>query len=31
VPGSLGGTLAWIGGLLLVFIPLCVWRYRRMT
>jgi ABC-type multidrug transport system permease subunit len=31
VPGSLGGTLAWIGGLLAVFIPLCVWRYRRMT
>jgi ABC-2 type transport system ATP-binding protein len=31
VPGSLGGTLAWIGGLLVVFIPLCVWRYRRMT
>ena len=31
VPGSLGGTLAWIGGLLAVFIPLCVWRYRLMT
>jgi ABC-2 type transport system permease protein/oleandomycin transport system permease protein len=31
VPGSLGGAAAWIGGLLLVFIPLCVWRYRRMS
>jgi ABC transporter DrrB family efflux protein len=31
VPGSLGGAAAWIGGLLAVFIPLCVWRYRRMS
>jgi ABC transporter DrrB family efflux protein len=28
---SLPGTLAWIGGLLAIFIPLCVWRYRRMS
>jgi ABC transporter DrrB family efflux protein len=31
VPGSLGATAAWILGLLAVFIPLCVWRYRRMS
>ncbi len=34
VPGtplSLGGAIAWIAGLLAVFIPLSVWRYRRMT
>jgi ABC transporter DrrB family efflux protein len=31
VPGSLGGAAAWIGGLLALFIPLCVWRYRRMS
>jgi ABC-2 type transport system permease protein/oleandomycin transport system permease protein len=31
VPGSLGGTAAWIVGLLAVFVPLCVWRYRRMS
>jgi ABC-2 type transport system permease protein/oleandomycin transport system permease protein len=31
VPGSLGETAIWIGGLLAVFIPLCVWRYRRMS
>ena len=30
-PMSLGGAAAWIGGLLAVFIPLCVWRYRRMS
>ena len=30
VPADLGAAAAWIGGLLLVFIPLCVWRYRRM-
>jgi len=29
--GSLPGALAWIGGLLAIFIPLCVWRYRRMS
>jgi ABC-2 type transport system ATP-binding protein len=31
VPSSLGGSAAWIAGLLGVFIPLCVWRYRRMS
>jgi ABC transporter DrrB family efflux protein len=31
VPSSLGGCLAWIAGILAVFIPLCVWRYRRMS
>jgi ABC-2 type transport system permease protein/oleandomycin transport system permease protein len=31
VPGSLGDASAWIGGLLALFIPLCVWRYRRMS
>ena len=30
-PTSLGAAAAWIGGLLAVFIPLCVWRYRRMS
>jgi ABC transporter DrrB family efflux protein len=30
-PSSLGATAAWIGGVLAVFIPLCVWRYRRMS
>ncbi len=30
-PRSLGGAVAWIAGLLAVFIPLCVWRYRRMS
>jgi ABC transporter DrrB family efflux protein len=30
VPGSLGEAAAWIVGLLAIFIPLCVWRYRRM-
>jgi ABC-2 type transport system permease protein/oleandomycin transport system permease protein len=30
-PGSLVDALVWIGVLLLVFIPLCVWRYRRMS
>jgi ABC-2 type transport system permease protein/oleandomycin transport system permease protein len=29
--GSLPGALAWIGGILAAFIPLCVWRYRRMS
>jgi ABC-2 type transport system permease protein/oleandomycin transport system permease protein len=28
---SLPGALAWISGLLAIFIPLCVWRYRRMS
>ena len=31
VPNSLGGALAWIVGLLAAFVPLCVWRYRRMS
>jgi ABC transporter DrrB family efflux protein len=31
IPSSLGGTIAWIAGILIVFIPLCVWRYRRMS
>jgi len=31
IPSSLGGCLAWIVGLLAVFVPLCVWRYRRMS
>jgi len=30
-PSSLGGAIAWIAGLLAMFIPLSVWRYRRMT
>jgi ABC transporter DrrB family efflux protein len=31
VPESLGGAAAWIIGMLAIFIPLCVWRYRRMS
>ena len=31
VPGALGETAVWVGALLAVFIPLCVWRYRHMT
>jgi ABC transporter DrrB family efflux protein len=31
VPGSLAGAAAWIVGLLVLFVPLCVWRYRRMS
>jgi ABC transporter DrrB family efflux protein len=31
VPSNLGEAAAWIGGILLVFVPLCVWRYRRMS
>jgi oleandomycin transport system permease protein len=31
VPGSLAGAAAWIVGILVIFIPLCVWRYRRMN
>jgi ABC transporter DrrB family efflux protein len=30
-PASLGAAAAWIGGLLAVFIPLSVWRFRRMS
>jgi ABC transporter DrrB family efflux protein len=29
-PASLGAAAAWIGGLLAVFIPLSIWRYRRI-
>jgi ABC-2 type transport system permease protein/oleandomycin transport system permease protein len=28
---SLAGAVAWIVGLLVIFVPLCVWRYRRMN
>jgi ABC-type multidrug transport system permease subunit len=28
---SLAAAAAWIGGLLAVFIPLSVWRYRRVS
>ena len=31
VPDSLAGAAAWIIGLLVVFVPLCVWRYRGMS
>jgi len=31
VPHSLAGATAWILALLIGFIPLCVWRYRRMS
>ncbi len=30
-PASLGAAAAWTGGLLAVFIPLSVWRYRGMS
>src|SRR5450755_1736507 len=30
-PASAGAAAAWIGGLLAVFIPLSVWRYRRIS
>ncbi len=30
-PDSLAGAAAWICGLLVVFVPTCVWRYRRMS
>jgi ABC transporter DrrB family efflux protein len=30
VGGPLAGALAWSAGLLLVFVPLCVWRWSRM-
>jgi ABC transporter DrrB family efflux protein len=30
-PASLGAAAAWIAGLLAVFIPLSIWRYRRMS
>jgi ABC-type multidrug transport system permease subunit len=31
VPDLLGGALAWIVGITAVFVPLSVWRYRRMS
>jgi ABC transporter DrrB family efflux protein len=31
LPGALGGSLAWIVGILALFVPLSVWRYRRMS
>ena len=31
VPDSLWGSLAWIAGIVAVFVPLSVWRYRRMS
>jgi ABC transporter DrrB family efflux protein len=31
VPSSLWESLAWVAGILAVFIPLSVWRYRRMS
>jgi hypothetical protein len=31
VPDSLGGALAWIVGIVVLFVPLSVWRYRRMS
>jgi oleandomycin transport system permease protein len=30
VPDSLG-SLAWIAGIVVLFVPLSVWRYRRMS
>jgi ABC transporter DrrB family efflux protein len=31
VPHSLWGALAWIIGIVALFVPLSVWRYRRMS
>ncbi len=31
VPGTLAGAVAWIVGILAVFVPLSIWRYRRMS
>jgi ABC transporter DrrB family efflux protein len=31
VSSSLGWALLWIAGILAVFVPLSVWRYRRMS
>ena len=31
VPDSLWGALAWIVGIVALFVPLSVWRYRRMS
>jgi ABC transporter DrrB family efflux protein len=31
ISSSLGSAFIWIGGLLAVCIPMCVWRYKRMS
>jgi ABC-2 type transport system ATP-binding protein len=31
VPSSFGESLAWVAGILALFVPLSVWRYRRMS
>ena len=31
IPSSLGGSLAWIVGIVATFVPLSIWRYRRMS
>jgi ABC-2 type transport system permease protein/oleandomycin transport system permease protein len=31
VPASVGESLAWTAGILALFIPLSLWRYRRMS
>jgi ABC transporter DrrB family efflux protein len=31
IPDTLGWALLWIVGILAVFVPLSVWRYRRMS
>ena len=31
VSGPLLGFLAWVAAILAVFVPLCVWRFRRMA
>jgi ABC-2 type transport system permease protein/oleandomycin transport system permease protein len=31
LPPTLDGAIAWIAGILALFVPLSVWRYRRMT
>jgi ABC-2 type transport system ATP-binding protein len=31
VPSSLAGALGWIVGIVAVFVPLSIWRYRRMA
>jgi adenylate cyclase len=31
VPHSLWGALAWIVGIVAVFVPLSIWRYRRLS
>ena len=31
VPSTLNGSIVWIAGILALFVPLAVWRYRRMT